>query len=264
MSEAVFILDQSASLKALRGPTAALMRSKAKARQILAERGRKPALFILGDSSLGAALDMAEEDKRGDRRLLLLDEISAPRRALVQNRFCYTIIPDDSLHLAPLEEVLEILSSDKRGDYFIGGRVDHEDSVLILNRGDFESLVVPFSFFKPGGDGTRPDFSDFEVIDFGQALRLGEYEATTDVILYHFDADYRQRVKEARVSADDSFGGALRRLRLLRGLSRDDFPGLSAKALARLERGEVKRPRKATLELLAKTLGVQSEEIQTF
>jgi integrase len=40
---------------------------------------------------------------------------------------------------------------------------------------------------------------------------------------------------------------SIRRLQLQRGVARSDFPGLSEKQIARIERGETPRPRPATL-----------------
>ena len=57
---------------------------------------------------------------------------------------------------------------------------------------------------------------------------------------------------------------SLRRLRLMRGLSRDDFPGVAAKTIARIERGEVERPREETLHRIAQRLGVAPADITTY
>ncbi len=94
-------------------------------------------------------------------------------------------------------------------------------------------------------------------------MALGDYEASTDAILYDHDAAYRRQAKKRTLERDDSFGAALRRLRLLRGLSREGFTGLSSKEVARIERGEVE-PRPATLEKLANALGVDLDEIATY
>jgi DNA-binding Xre family transcriptional regulator len=109
-----------------------------------------------------------------------------------------------------------------------------------------------------------PDPADAEITDWGHTLRMGEYEAAADAILYEFDADFRKRAKARRVEQDDSLGGALRRLRLARGLSRGNFPGISEKEIARIERGEVRKPHSRTLERIAKVLRVKPDEIKTY
>jgi len=106
-----------------------------------------------------------------------------------------------------------------------------------------------------------PDPKDFDVIDCGQTIRLGDYEAAYDAILYVFDPEFRQRLKELRVKEEQSFGASLRRLRLLKGMRRSDFHEVNEKTLARIERGEVKLPHKKTLDSLARQLGVESGDI---
>lgn len=135
---------------------------------------------------------------------------------------------------------------------------------MVLIRGDLTSLVVPFSWFVARPNGPKPDFADFEVIDSGQTIKLGGYEAAADAVLYEFDAEFRKQERKRRVSQDKSFGGALRRLRLQRGFGREDFPGLSAKTIARIERGDVKEPHGETLAAIAQRLGVRPEEIVTY
>lgn len=68
-------------------------------------------------------------------------------------------------------------------DYFLN-RV-----ILVVDTG--ESLAVPYDFFEPSGDGTKPDFTKASVDDWGQALCLGPYESSADVILWTFHQEYR-------------------------------------------------------------------------
>ena len=67
-----------------------------------------------------------------------------------------------------------------------------------------------------------------------------------------------------RNGQERGFGPALRRLRIQRGLSREGFPGVSAKFIARLERGEVARPHGRTLNLIASALGVPADQIESY
>lgn len=158
------------------------------------------------------------------------------------------IEPGNSVRLLSREDLVEVLASDRPEDYFIGGVVDRDDKAVLLCRGNLDRLVVPFAWFRAGRRSPRPDFEDFEVTDFGQTVRFGAYEATADAILYEFDPDARRRIKNTQVEKDETFGGALRRLRLARGLSRGDFPGINAKTIARVERGEVAKPHDETLD----------------
>jgi DNA-binding XRE family transcriptional regulator len=166
----------------------------------------------------------------------------------------------------PLEELAEVLVDERKADLVIGGIVDHESEIITLWRGSLEPLPVPFSAFTPSGDGVPPDFGKFRVIDYGQTIQLGPYEAATEALLYEFDPDYRRRIKKERRESEQSFGAALRRLRKQHGLRREDFAPLSNKTIARIERGEVspEELHGRTWEILSQKLGVKAEEIETF
>lgn len=79
------------------------------------------------------------------------------------------------------------------GHYFIEGCAHQEDELVELIRGDLTKLMIPFSWFTVSGDGLVPDFHDFQIIDCGQTVRLGKYEAAGDAILYDFDPIFRQQ-----------------------------------------------------------------------
>ncbi len=166
--------------------------------------------------------------------------------------------------MLPVEALAEVLKQPNRGDLCIGGSVDHAHRMVVLVRGNLDVLPVRTSAFEPSGDGTTPDFDDFEVIDYGQTLRFGAYEASVDAVLYEVDPDYRRRLHKQRRADEQSFGASLRRLRLQKGLSRDDFPGVSAKAIARIERGEVEKPHARTLRTIAERLGVSVDAIESY
>jgi hypothetical protein len=138
------------------------------------------------------------------------------------------------------------------------------DAAAILYRGNLEPLVVPVTWFRERPEGPTPDVSDLAVADFGQTVRLGDYEAATDAILYEFDGDFRLRAKARQLETDRSLGGAMRRLRLQKGLRQSDFPGLTAREIGRIERGEVKKPHQHTLAAIAKRMGVSADEISTY
>lgn len=163
------------------------------------------------------------------------------------------------------EELAEALHADHRADLFIGGSVDRRAQTLTLWRGNLEPLTVPFSAFPESGDGTLPNFDRFGVADYGQTIKLGDYEAAAEAVLYEFDPAYRRRIKKLRQESEQSFGASLRRLRKQRGLSREDFaPDVAAKTVARIENSEVRRVQANTLRALAKRLNVAPEEIETF
>ena len=152
-----------------------------------------------------------------------------------------------------------------RADLLIGGFVKHSNETITFWRGNLESLTVRFSSSAKSGDGTVPNYDAFSVIDCGQTVKLGNYEAAVDAILYEHDPEFRRAISKQRLQDDRSFGAALRRLRKQRGLCREDFePDVAAKTVARIEQGEVTRIHKATLEALARYLAVEPDEIESF
>ena len=168
---------------------------------------------------------------------------------------------DESL---PRGELGEVLAAKNRDDLFIGGTVSHDTATITLRRGNLESLVVPFAAFNRPSDGVSPDFSHFAVTDYGQTIKLGDYEAGSDAILYEFDPKYRRRIARIRVASEKTFGASLRRLRKQKGLKRTAFSPLTDKTIARIEQGLVARPRGSTLSVIAQRLDVEPEEIESY
>lgn len=166
-------------------------------------------------------------------------------------------------HALREEQLAEVLSSKNKADLFIGGSIDQRSRTITLARGDLSVVTVPLSIFSAEGP-CKPDFSRFALDDYGYALRFGEYEASAHSVLYRIDPAYRRRAAQRRIAEERGFGPSLRRLRILRRLSRGDFPGISAKTIARIERGETERPQGKTLERLSSVLGVAPTEIESY
>lgn len=200
---------------------------------------------------------------KGDHRLMVTDQVGRGRSEALRVLFDWVIFADNEIRLLPADQLLEVLASPAHDDLLVGLAIDRDDNSLVLYRGSLEPMVVPISFLGEGAEAAL-ERGDFEVVDLGHAVRFGDREASTDAILYAFDAKYRRRLKAQLVRQDRSFGGALRRLRTLRGLSRHDFDGISAKEIARIERGEIRRPQSRTVGLLARRLGVAPDEIGSF
>jgi hypothetical protein len=68
-------------------------------------------------------------------------------------------------------------------DCVVAGDVDQGRREVVLVRGDFTPVVVPFSWFGPTPSGLVPDFSDFEIVGTGATLRFGEYEVPVFAVL---------------------------------------------------------------------------------
>ncbi|MCK5795558.1 MAG: helix-turn-helix transcriptional regulator [Deltaproteobacteria bacterium] len=248
---------------------ASVASSKAKVSKILDDLdGRRRTYLVVSEQAGWAWLLDSLASRRSQRtwrsRILGLADIEHAwaLESLLDTRFerCVRRPPV----LLPVEALVEVLEQTNRGDFCIGGAIDSDHGMAVLIRGSLDTLSLPLSMFEPSGDGPRPDFDDFEVIDFGQTLRFGTYEASFDAVLYEVDEDYRRRIHKKRRAEDRRFGASLRRLRLQRGLSRDDFPGVSAKSIARIERSEERRPHDKTLQKIAQRLGVTVEEIESY
>jgi len=262
MSEQALVFQKKAAKGISLGASASVFASPDDAVSLYAKLTR--ALWILIDSTDLVSLPSVRTTSGGKRRVLVIRKVTASRRRLLEVYFQKVVSPDDGTKLlGERSELLEALTAPNRSDLFIGGAVDAAAKVITLIRGDLDSVVVPFDWFKAGPASARPNFGDFEIIDSGQTVRLGEFEASADAVLYDHDQEYRRRAKKRTLELDDTFGAALRRLRLLRGLSREDFRDVSAKEVARIERGEVD-PREATIKKLAKALQIRPDEIPTY
>lgn len=226
-------------------------------------RTRRPHLWVSRSARAFAPLAAVPPERAGEQRLLLLDDGVQPAQREFLGAFFRSVLTPGPARLLPDDELAEVLDG-YRDDLFVGGIADTADRVLVLYRGTLDRLIVPFTWFPARERGPLPDFDDFEVTDCGQTVRLGAYEASADALLYDLDVEYRRRAKARALARDDRFGAALRRLRLQRGVSREDFPGVAAKTVARIERGEVDSPRGRTLERIARRLGVEPGEIGTF
>ena len=196
-------------------------------------------------------------------RLLLLGRPGASELEYLSAKFEHVVTPEAGIQLLPKDQLLEVVASRRRAELLIGVAVAF-DSVMVV-RGDLESVMIPKAWFKTRRGGPTVDFSDLEVIDGGQTVRLGEFEAASDAILYEFDPAFRRRERRRRLDADKTLGGAIRRLRLQKGLPRTAFlPQVSEKEIARLERGEVKKPHQQTLASIAARLEVEPEQLASY
>lgn len=198
--------------------------------------------------------------RRRRRTLLLTEAVREGTLTLFTNWFDRVVVlPRSRL---PGDELVEVFAREDRADFCIGGTIDLDLDVAVLLRGDLGIITAPLSDFLPSGDGTRPDFQEFAVVDSGRTLRFGGYEAAFDTVLYLHDAEFRRRIRDRRADGNP-LGASVRRLRKQRGL-RLDALGSLAKTVARIERGEVRRPRRATLEAVAERLGTTVEELGQF
>ena len=258
MTDRLFILGPL-SARPYGFPDARWIRTPGEAPEAIAEADQPEQRWMLAEPT--ATLPAPAASKSASPHLVALEPVAPHRLPFLHHLFKSVI---SGAELLELNDLLDVVDSYKRRDLFIGGTVDPDDQALVLYRGDFTSLLVPFAWFEPRPAVGSPDWTGFQVTDFGQTLRMGEYEVAADAVLYEFDSVFRQEAKRRLLEEDDSFGGALRRLRLQRGLRRGQFPSLSAKEVARIERGEVSKPHRSTLLTLANRLGVEPDAIAEY
>ncbi len=265
MNETLLLVEPRGQATGLfAGLKAARLKSGAAIRTAWGRQNRGAVWIVPSNPAVELLLRVLPHSIARDQRILSLQPAHNARRNLLQVLFRFVVAESESSRLLPMEELVTVLGCENRADLFIGGAVAQADSAVILYRGDLEPVVVPFGWFKQRTAGPKPDFDQLAITDYGQSVRLGDYEAAADAILYEFDEEYRRRAKKRQVESDRSLSGALRRLRLQKGLRQSDFPGVGAKVIARIERGEVKNPHKQTLAAIAKRLGVPAEKIITY
>jgi hypothetical protein len=214
------------------------------------------------ESLLKARLRLSRAGRSGE--LLTLEPPRPESVPTLSGLFDRVVGASSGYSWLPVAELMAVVSGKDASDRFIGGAIDRYSNTLALVRGNLATLVVPFSYFTESGDGTQPDFGNPSFADYGLTVALGAYEASSDGILYEFDAAYRQKLNKERRQNERTFGAALRRLRLQRGLKQADFAPLTAKTIARIERSEVEKPHGKTLQSIARRLGVEAGQIESY
>ncbi len=224
---------------------------------------RSPVVWIADQPATVCPLAQHPPRAGANHRLLLLNGASWMEREVLSLVFRFVVSPGKGMRLLPPEELRDVLASPEREDLVIGGFASACDDLVVLYRGTLEPLAVPFSWFQRRPNA-RPRFDELRITDDGQTVAFGDYEVAVDMILYDHDPAYRKRARRRQLEQDDSFGASIRRLRLSRGLGRGDFPGISDKEVARIERGEIATPHRSTLESIAGRLGVPVEELGSY
>jgi hypothetical protein len=197
-------------------------------------------------------------------RLLLLESRERrveSRTTMLAAFFRSFVATDGGLQFLPLDELAEVLTAPNAENLAIAAGYDEELESVYVIRGNLDRLIIPARHFRPTELGLWPDFDSVRVIDYGNALALGEYEASMDALLYEQDSEFRRELRKRQIETDSSFGASVRRLRLQRGIKRSDIPGVSDKQVARIERGEIEKPHESTLQALATGLDVPVEEL---
>jgi hypothetical protein len=88
-------------------------------------------------------------------------------------------------------ELTEVMNAGNRNQLACMGYTDSESAAVFFWLGDDHTVRVPFSAFTPSTGGKEtPDFSKFSIIDCGQTLKFGDYEASVVACLSEYDPQY--------------------------------------------------------------------------
>ncbi len=221
-------------------------------------------LWLMLSSAALAVLTSLKPQSSRDQRLLCLTRIAPSSEHLIGAYFQQWLALSEDLAALEPDVLQEVVRSANSRDRIIAAAYDAESAAIVLYRGNLDRIVVPLAWFANKASGAVADPAKLAVIDHGQTVSLGAFEASTDAILYEFDDEYRKTVKRRTLAQDMSLGGSLRRLRLQRGLTQHDFPGVTAKTIARIERGAVAKPHAATLAIIVKRLDVVVADLATY
>jgi hypothetical protein len=74
-----------------------------------------------------------------------------------------------------------------RRDLFDSAIFDSATNTIVVYRKDFATLQIPLAWFTTTPSGPIPNPFRIKVIDCGQTLVLGDYEAAADAIADAFD-----------------------------------------------------------------------------
>jgi hypothetical protein len=86
-----------------------------------------------------------------------------------------------SLDFKELKE-LKVLSWAAKRYLVVAGYSDFLRHQLVLFRPDGRSVIAPFDMFEPSKN-SYPNFYELEIIDYGNTIKLGKYEASAGAIL---------------------------------------------------------------------------------
>lgn len=159
-------------------------------------REGRPTTWVAPNSRSLVRLVRLDGCRNGDQRLLALAPVDVATLTALQGLFSHVVCRPAGGHLIPPEELAGVLSDPAPGESFIGGFVHEQVRMVVLHRGDLSTMVVPLEWFA-NPHTVSPDPHDFEVVDSGHGVRLGEFEAATDAVLYDFDPVVRTKLAES-------------------------------------------------------------------
>ena len=143
----------------------------------------------------------------------------------------------------------------------IGAVPDLALAALTVFRADLSAICLPAHWFEQSGDNGLNDIRALKLEEDGSVVKIGSRRWQSHQIISSFDANFRRTLRRLELTQNDSLGALIRRTRKERRLGREEFPGIDAKTIARIERNEIMRPQRETLRLIAQTLGIPVEQL---
>lgn len=80
-------------------------------------------------------------------------------------------------------ELLHVIKSQLDDPVIIGGRVDYTSCAATFVQSRGRKLAIPLHLFEESGDGTKPDFDNLSIEDYGNTVKFGEYEVSSQWII---------------------------------------------------------------------------------
>lgn len=143
----------------------------------------------------------------------------------------------------------------------IGAVPDLALAAVTVFRADLSALCLPMHWFEQSGESGLTDMRALKIEEDGSVVKLGSRRWASHQIISSFDAHFRRTLRRLELTENDTLGGLIRRTRKERRLAREEFPGIDAKTIARIERNEIMRPQRETLRLIAQTLDLPVEQL---
>jgi hypothetical protein len=102
------------------------------------------------------------------------------------------------------EEFAELTTVSDLSCYIVAAYYDYVGDYLMLFRGDGSFVQAPMSMFQDNrGKSLIPDPEQLELIDCGNTVKLGEYEASTRSILKELDPAYDKKCRDNEINLRD-------------------------------------------------------------
>lgn len=228
------------------------------ARTLLGQRHRQSIFLISDGTVLNQVVNILAGTTRCSGSLVVL---FCPRVEILPclQRGMERVIYMHTAGAGTAEQTLEILSAPDRHERLIGVLPDAGTATVTFWSGDLRPLVVQAHWLDQRVHGVKFSAGSWRIVDGGRSAEIGSSRLSAAEIRCQCDVRFRREFRRREWATDESLGGQVRMLRRRLGLRREDFPGIDAKTVARIERHEIRRPQRETLRLIAQTLRLSNE-----